>query len=78
MRTCQEVHVHVFDGQRSDDALRMAAAAGLGPMVRGGTIEEVGLPLVIAPEIIPLINLPRHRNALVNPVLDKLSSPVLQ
>ena len=58
MRTCQEVDVHVLDGERPDDALGVACPAGLGPVICSGTVGKIGLPFVLSPQIISLVHLP--------------------
>ncbi len=55
--TSQEVHVHVLDRERSDDTFGMACSASTGAMVCRGAVHKVGLPLVLAPQIIALIHL---------------------
>ena len=48
-QTCQEVDIHVLNGEWLDDALGVACAASLRAMVGRGAVGEIRLPLVLAP-----------------------------
>lgn len=63
MLTSEKVHIHVPYGQGVDDAFWMAAAACLWTMVGHRAVEKVWIPVVIVPDMIPLVHLhPKQQN----------------